>query len=131
LLHFFDRQPGLKTGELYHLGGPALLVVCSLHPPGVRGIGSPYVGARKITSILCSTEEKLKASVSNEGRINVLLWYCLVDAYVRLPLGVEGSPGGKWLCVVRGRRSPPSWHPLVAGGYASEQVRLMKTVKVQ
>jgi len=24
----------------------------------------------------------------------VLLWYCLVGAYVRLPLGVVGSPGG-------------------------------------
>jgi len=39
--------------------------------------------------------------VSNEGRINVLLWYCLVGAYVGLPLGVVGSPGGKWLRVVR------------------------------
>ena len=39
---------------------------------------------------------QLKASVSNEGRINVLLWYCLVGAYVGLPLGVVGSPGGKW-----------------------------------
>jgi len=48
---------------------------------------------------LCSAE-KLKASVSNEGRINVILWYCLVGAYVGLPLGVEGSPGGKWLLVV-------------------------------
>jgi len=27
--------------------------------------------------------------------------------------------------------SPPSWHPLVAGGSASEQARLVKTVKVQ
>jgi len=27
-------------------------------------------------------------SVSNEGRINVLLRYCLVGAYVGLPLGV-------------------------------------------
>ena len=71
-------------------------------------------------------------SVSNEGRINVLLWYCLVGAYVGLPLGVVGSPaGGKWLRMVRGRRSPPSWHPLVAGGSASEQARLVKTVKVQ
>ena len=60
----------------------------------------------------------------NEGRINVLLWYCPVGAYVGLPLGVEGSPGGKWLRVVRGRQSPPSWHPLVAGGSASEQARL-------
>jgi len=46
--------------------------------------------------------EKLKASVSKEGRINVLLWYCLVGAYVGLPLGVAGSPGGKWLRVVWG-----------------------------
>jgi len=74
---------------------------------------------------------QLKVSVSNEGRINVLLWYCLVGAYVGLPLGVVGGPGGKWLRVVRGRRSPPSWHPLVAGGSASEQARLVKTVKVQ
>jgi len=66
--------------------------------------------------------------VSNEGRINVLLWYCLVGVYVGLPLGVEGA---KWLRVVRGRWSPPSWHPLVAGGSASEQARLVKTVKVQ
>ena len=73
---------------------------------------------------------QLKASVSNEGQINVLLWYCLVGAYVGLPLGVVGSPGGKWLLVVWGRRSPPSWYPLVAGGSASEQVRLVKTVKV-
>jgi len=36
---------------------------------------------------------QLKASVSKEGRINVLLWYCLVGAYVGLPLGVVGSPG--------------------------------------
>jgi len=55
----------------------------------------------------------------------------LVGTYVRLPLGVVGSPAGKWLHVVRGRRSPPSWHPLVAGGSASEQARLVKTVKVQ
>ena len=48
-----------------------------------------------------SAEEKLKASVSKEGRINVLLLYCLVGAYVGRPLGVEGSPGGKWLRVVR------------------------------
>ena len=75
--------------------------------------------------------EKLKVSVSNEGRINVPLWYCLVGAYVGLPLDVEGSSGGKWLCVVRGQRSPPSWHPLVAGGSASEQARMVKTVKVQ
>ena len=40
------------------------------------------------------------ASVSNEGRINILLWYCVVGAYAGLPLGVEGSPGGKWLRVV-------------------------------
>ena len=83
---------------------------------------------------LYSAEEKLKASVSYEGRTNVLLWYCLVGAYVGLPLGVEGSPGGKWLHdarVVRGRWSPPSWHPLVAGGSASEQARLVKTVEVQ
>jgi len=53
-------------------------------------------------SIFFSAEEKLKASVSNEGRINVLLWYCLVGAYAGLPLGVEGSPGGKWLRVVQG-----------------------------
>jgi len=74
--------------------------------------------------------------VSNEGRINVLLWYCLVGMYVRLPLGVEGS-GCTWYGDVaargmgRGRRSPPSWHPLVAGGSTSEQARLVKTVKVQ
>jgi len=67
----------------------------------------------------------------DEGRINVLLWYCLVGAYVGLPLDIVGSPGGKWLRVVRGQRSPPSWHPLVAGGSASEQARLVKTVKVQ
>ena len=74
----------------------------------------------------------------NEWRIYVLLWYCLVGAYVGLPLGVEGSPGGKWLRVVRGRQrvvrgrqSPPSWHPLVAGGSASEQARVVETVKVQ
>ena len=64
-------------------------------------------------------------------RINILLWYCLVGTYAGLPLGVVGSPGGKWLRVVRGPRSPPSWHPLVAGGSASEQARLVKTVKVQ
>jgi len=73
----------------------------------------------------------LHRPLSNEGQINVLLWYCLVGAYVGLPLGVEGSPGGKWLCVVRGWRSPPSWHLLMAGVSASEQVRLVKTVKVQ
>jgi len=67
----------------------------------------------------------------NEGRINVLLWFCQVSACVGLPLGVEGSPGGKWLRVVRGRWSPPSWHPLVAGDSASEQARLVKMVKVQ
>ena len=98
-------------------------------------VGPRGSGARKITS---SAEEKhwwqqceLKASMSNEGRINILLWYCLIGAYVGLPLGVVGSAGGKWLCVVRGRRSPPSWHPLVAGGFASEHARLVKTVKVQ
>ena len=92
-------------------------------------------GARKINH-LYSAEEKhwwqqceLKASVSNEGRINVLLWYCLVGAYVGLSLGVVGSPGVKWLRVVWGRRSPSSWHPLVAGGSASEQARLVKWSK--
>jgi len=68
--------------------------------------------------------------MSNEGRINLLLWYCLVGAYAGLPLGVEGSPGGKWLCVVWGQRSPTSWHPLVAGGSASEQARLMKNGQI-
>jgi len=29
------QQPGLKLGELYHLGGPALRVVCSLHLPKI------------------------------------------------------------------------------------------------
>jgi len=29
------QQSGLKPGELYHLGGPALLVVCSLHLPKI------------------------------------------------------------------------------------------------
>jgi len=29
------QQPGLKPGELYHLGGPALIVVCSLHLPKI------------------------------------------------------------------------------------------------
>jgi len=29
--------------------------------------------------------------MSNEGQINILLWYCLIGAYVGLPLGVEGS----------------------------------------
>ena len=38
--------------------------------------------------------------MSNEERINVLLWYCLVGTYAGLPLGVEGSPEGKWLRVV-------------------------------
>ena len=31
-----------------------------------------------------SAEEMLKASVSDEGRMNVLLWYRLVGAYVGL-----------------------------------------------
>jgi len=69
--------------------------------------------------------------MSNEGQINVQLWYCLVGTYVGLPLRVEGSPGGKWLRVVWGRWSPPSWHPSVAGGSANEQARLVKMVKVQ
>jgi len=29
------QHPGLKPGELYHLGGRALLVVCSLHLPKI------------------------------------------------------------------------------------------------
>ena len=29
------QQPRLKPGKLYHLGGPALLVVCSLHLPKI------------------------------------------------------------------------------------------------
>ena len=66
---------------------------------------------------------------SNEGQINVLLWYCLVGEYVGLPLGVEESPRGKWLHVVWGRQSPHSWHPLVAGGSASEEARLVKWSK--
>ena len=33
--HVATQQPGLKPGELYHLGGPALLVVCSLHLPKI------------------------------------------------------------------------------------------------
>ena len=70
-------------------------------------------------------------SMSNEGRINVLQCYRLIGEYVGLPLGVEGSPRGKWLRVVRGRQSPLNWHPLVVGGSAREQARLVKTVKVQ
>jgi len=67
--------------------------------------------------------------MSNEWRINILLWYCLIGTYVGLRIGVVGNPGGKWLRVVRGRWSSPSWHPLVAGGSASEQARLVKTVQ--
>ena len=33
--HVATQQPGLKPGELYHLDGPALLVVCSLHLPKI------------------------------------------------------------------------------------------------
>jgi len=33
--HVATQQPGLKPGELYHLGGPALLVACSLHLPKI------------------------------------------------------------------------------------------------
>jgi len=42
-----------------------------------------------------SAEEMLKASVSNEGRMNVLLWYRLVGAYVGL-LPVLGVSGCAW-----------------------------------
>jgi len=38
------------------------------------------------------TNSELNRICYKEGRINVLLWYCLVGAYVGLPLGVEGSP---------------------------------------
>jgi len=71
-----------------------------------------------------SAEEMLKASVSNEGRINVLLWYHLVGAYVGLlpVLGVSGcawygddSPHlevgpSPWLSILCGSRfsGPPS-----------------------
>ena len=48
-----------------------------------------------------SAEEMLKASVSNEGRIDVLPWYRLVGAYVGLLSGASAS-GSKWLRVVRG-----------------------------
>jgi len=48
-----------------------------------------------------SAEEMLKASVSNEGRIDVLLWYRLVGAYVGLLSGAPAS-GSKWLRVVWG-----------------------------
>jgi len=47
---------------------------------------------------------KLKATVSNEVRINVLLWYRLVDAVV----GLSRDNSDKWHCVVRGRQSTPS-----------------------
>jgi len=33
--HVATQQRGLKPGVLYHLGGPALLVVCSLHLPKI------------------------------------------------------------------------------------------------
>jgi len=36
----------------------------------------------------CWQQCELKASVSNEGRINVPLWYCLVGTYAGLFLGV-------------------------------------------
>jgi len=85
-----------------------------------------------------SAEEKqwwqqceLKASVYNKGQINVLQWYCLAGTHVGLHLGVVRSPEDKWLRIVRGRQSPPGWHPLMAGGSASEQARPVKTVKVQ
>jgi len=64
--------------------------------------------ATATTSFLASVKSRIvylsgaSLRVSNEGRINVLLWYCLVSTYVGLPLGVVGSPGGKWLRVVRG-----------------------------
>jgi len=43
----------------------------------------------------------LKASVSNEERIDVLLWYRLVGAYVGLLSGASAS-GSKWLRMVWG-----------------------------
>jgi len=53
-----------------------------------RGLGSPTSctqqaavdsqGSRGTLNHVYSAEETLKASVSNEGRINVLLWYRLV-----------------------------------------------------
>jgi len=44
-----------------------------------------------------SAEEMLKASVSNEGRINVLLWYRLVGAHVGLLPGfAPGVSGCTW-----------------------------------
>ena len=44
-----------------------------------------------------SAEEMLKASVSNEGRMNVLLWYRLVGAYVGLfPGFAPGVSGCAW-----------------------------------
>jgi len=46
-----------------------------------------------------SAEEMLKASVSDEGQINVLLWHRLVGAYVRL-LSEAPASGSKWLRVV-------------------------------
>ena len=33
--HVDTQQSGLKPSELYYLGGPALLVVCSLHLPKI------------------------------------------------------------------------------------------------
>ena len=33
--HVATQQPGLKPGELYHFGGPALPAVCSLHLPKI------------------------------------------------------------------------------------------------
>jgi len=105
-----------------------VVLLMSVTHTHIRGVIIPKCFSWLIME-LDSINHWLKAT--NEGWINVLLWYCLVGTYVGLPLGVEGSPGGKWLCVVWGRRSPPSWHPLVARGSASEQARLVKMVKVQ
>ena len=50
-----------------------------------------------------SAEEMLKASVSNEGRMNVLLWYRLVGAYVGLLPGFAPEVSG---CAWYGGDSP-------------------------
>ena len=73
-------------------------------------------GARKINNIALG--ETLKAPVSVEGRVYVLLWYLLVGRSVGLPgvhhlelvtPRVEHTSPGQWHAVVRGRQSTPSW----------------------
>ena len=101
-----SKKYNLKNNKKVNIRGSVLNDCLSIYNAGSVTVHNNTLSRKVYANLSLLTKNAFL--LYNEGRINVLLWYCLVGAYVGLPLGVVGSPGGKWLCVVRGRWSPPS-----------------------